>query len=302
MDYYKVLDVSINSSSEEIKKQYYKLSLKYHPDKNKGCKICENKFKNISEAYSILSDPKKRLQYNLKHFQNDSIFYFTEKEINMLYKYYSNITSSIEFKLIYKLYISLKNKYKKSSSKSTKIIQIDNYRYIDISKLFQNYIINLERNISDIYMNKIKIIVIHTFKYPIFLYICNYTSFHTIQNNGYFVNIYIYPQKSKYYIKDLQLHYVQDINVYEYYYGSLFKIILPNKTEITCLASNIYKEKKSILKYFGLKGKDGKRNDIHIIYNVILNEINMSHKGLLNNIFNNNKDNCKEINNDYIKI
>jgi hypothetical protein len=301
MDYYKILEVSMDSSSEDIKKQYRKLSLKYHPDKNQGCKICENKFKNISEAYSTLSDPKKRLQYNLKYFQNDSIFYFTEREINMLYNYYSNITSSIEFKLIYKLYLSfIRKKQNSSNIIGTQIIQINNIKYIDISKLYENYIINLERQIYDIYMNKMKLIIIHTNNYPIFLYICNHSSFYTIKNNGYFVNIFIYPQKSKYYIKDLQLHYTQDINIYEYYYGSLFKISLPNELEISCLANNIYKQKQSILKYFGLKGIDGKRDNIIINYNITLNEIDMSHKEFLNTIFNDK--NTNEMTNEYYKI
>lgn len=63
-DYYKVLGVSKNASEGEIKKAYRKLALKYHPDKTKGDKSSEEKFKKISEAYAVLSDKKKRKQYD----------------------------------------------------------------------------------------------------------------------------------------------------------------------------------------------------------------------------------------------
>ena len=63
-DYYKVLGVSKAASQEEIKKAYRKLAVKYHPDKNKGDKAAEEKFKEISEAYNVLSDAEKRKQYD----------------------------------------------------------------------------------------------------------------------------------------------------------------------------------------------------------------------------------------------
>lgn len=64
MDYYKALGVSKNASESEIKKAYRKLALKYHPDKNNGDKSAEAKFKEISEAYAVLSDPEKKNQYD----------------------------------------------------------------------------------------------------------------------------------------------------------------------------------------------------------------------------------------------
>lgn len=62
--YYKTLNVSTNASPEEIKKSYRKLATKYHPDKNPGDTSAEEKFKEINRAYSILSDPEKRRQYD----------------------------------------------------------------------------------------------------------------------------------------------------------------------------------------------------------------------------------------------
>ncbi len=63
-DYYKILGLEKSASSSEIKKAYRKLALKYHPDKNENNKAAEAKFKEISEAYAVLSDQEKRTQYD----------------------------------------------------------------------------------------------------------------------------------------------------------------------------------------------------------------------------------------------
>jgi len=63
-DYYKALGVDKNASPEEIKKAFRKLAVKYHPDRNPNNKAAEDKFKDINEAYAVLSDPKKKEEYD----------------------------------------------------------------------------------------------------------------------------------------------------------------------------------------------------------------------------------------------
>ncbi len=62
-DYYKILGVSKNADEKEIKRAFRKLAQQYHPDKNPGDPQAETKFKEINEAYEVLSDPDKRSKY-----------------------------------------------------------------------------------------------------------------------------------------------------------------------------------------------------------------------------------------------
>jgi len=80
-DYYKILGVSKDATQEEIKKAFRKLALKYHPDRHKGNKEAEERFKEINEAYAVLGNPEKRRQYDTfgsqefhKHFTREDIF------------------------------------------------------------------------------------------------------------------------------------------------------------------------------------------------------------------------------------
>jgi molecular chaperone DnaJ len=72
-DYYEILGVKKNASAEEIRKAFRKLARKYHPDVNPGDKGAEEKFKAISEANDVLSDPKKRKIYDQVGFYSDNI-------------------------------------------------------------------------------------------------------------------------------------------------------------------------------------------------------------------------------------
>ena len=64
-DYYRLLDVERETSGEEIKKAYRKLAFQYHPDRNQGDPGCEERLKEVNEAYQILGDEEKRRRYDL---------------------------------------------------------------------------------------------------------------------------------------------------------------------------------------------------------------------------------------------
>lgn len=72
-DYYKTLEVTPLASPQEIKRSFRQLALKYHPDKNNGDHLSAALFREIQEAWEVLSDPKQREEYNYKRWYNRSV-------------------------------------------------------------------------------------------------------------------------------------------------------------------------------------------------------------------------------------
>lgn len=104
-DYYKILGVDPNASYDDIKQAYRKLAIKYHPDKNPDDKESEAKFKEINEAYEVLSSPEKRKKYDMyyKHFSNYNDLNFINDVYNIFNDFYFNMDNFINFN---------KNRYK----------------------------------------------------------------------------------------------------------------------------------------------------------------------------------------------
>ena len=112
MNYYQILNIDNNSSTQKIRKHYYRLAKLYHPDKNNGSNQNIENFKLLSEAYTTLSNPKKRYLYDLKlqlkeNFGEDFIYHFSDKELDILNQYYLKLTKSTEYKFLKLLFLSL---------------------------------------------------------------------------------------------------------------------------------------------------------------------------------------------------
>lgn len=92
-DYYEILGVPKDATAEAIKKAYRKLAIKYHPDKNPGNKEAEEKFKEVAEAYSILSDEQKRKQYDTYGFSglDGNGMNFQHMDMNDIFAQYGDL-------------------------------------------------------------------------------------------------------------------------------------------------------------------------------------------------------------------
>ncbi len=78
-DYYKILEVDSNATADQIKKSYRRLAMTYHPDRNPGNKAAEDMFKEINEAYDVLSNPEKRKKFDLmRDGKNNTTDFYTK--------------------------------------------------------------------------------------------------------------------------------------------------------------------------------------------------------------------------------
>lgn len=106
-DYYKILEVDENATQQQIKEAYRKLAFQYHPDRNKGNPSSAEKMKEINEAYSVLSNPQKRKQYENMRRQYGSSGYerfrqtYTEHDIfkdSDMYKIFDDVAKGFGFR------------------------------------------------------------------------------------------------------------------------------------------------------------------------------------------------------------
>jgi DnaJ family protein B protein 4 len=113
-DYYKILDIPKNASDKDIKKAYRKLALKWHPDKNPDNKeAAEEKFKDVAEAYSILSDQQKRELYDLNNNGGGMHFkYNNNMHDNSTHFRFNNMHDNFNFQpdIFSKIFEATKNK------------------------------------------------------------------------------------------------------------------------------------------------------------------------------------------------
>lgn len=103
-DYYKILGVNKTATDDEIKSAYRKLAMKYHPDKNPGDKVAEEKFKEIAEAYDVLGDPKKRKEYDNPLSGSGGFGGFGNSGRKRDWGFYGGFGKDFDFESMYKKY------------------------------------------------------------------------------------------------------------------------------------------------------------------------------------------------------
>jgi curved DNA-binding protein CbpA len=300
-DYYSIFEISSQATMDDIKKQYKKLALRYHPDKNNNSDIYNSKFQDINDAYSVLSNPKKRLLYDIhKQFEILEPYELSDKELFILYHFYNKMVTSTEIKFLKCLYYSfpshLKEKVKSffTICKSTSIQPISHFKYIDASNVHENYNIQLYRQLQDVYNNITKLIILKTKQRYIHLFITHSDYTFTIYNSNssiLTISIETIPDKP-FYKQGSHLYYQHTINIYELYYGSRFMIHLPNKLRLHCIANELIDKNQSIIKRFGCKDNKNQRGDLIIKYHLDKTKIDPKYKSVLHTIF--HKDKPKE--------
>lgn len=298
MNYYQILEVERNATIKEIKKHYYKLAKKYHPDKNSGNKDkCED-FKLLSEAYSTLSNPKKRYLYDVKldyDINENYDLHFTEEDYELLHSYYEKFMNSVELKFIKILYKSLplniKEKMKNKlnniiNKKKSNDLVYENIKTIDSRNIIYDYVINLCLKFTDIYNNNLKKIKIVTDKKIYILFITNYNYKIKIKIDNVYLIINILGDLKDFRVKNYDLIFTEELNLYQYYYSDYFRYNLDNNNIV--VKNN--KNNNHIIKNLGLKDPiTGKRGDFVILFDINIDKNNIifnKDKKLINDLFN----------------
>lgn len=293
MNYYEILEISKNSDTRSIKKHYYTLSKKYHPDKNNG--ISDEKFKILSEAYSTLSNPKKRYLYDMKLFFNENLgkdftINFSDSELELLHNYYLRLSKSCEFRLLKLLFRNLPQKFKKVYRKhlnSKSLLSLKDFKYIDARNLNESFDIHLNRSLKDVYLNLSKELIVSTkyYTYDIFITHSDYSlSIPLSDKNRLNINIKtILPDK--YTLNGPDLYYNHRINLYEYYFIDLFPITLPNDLSINLKNTQEFNNSVKI-PYLGIK-EGSVRGNLYIYKELDLTIKDKNHyREVLKEIFN----------------
>ena len=160
---YKILNVNEQSTSDEIKKSYHKLALKYHPDKNDNKEDAEKKFKEIVEAYEVLSDENKRARYNISLKLNEeykfelspdilkfSRYFFSQENINKFQDLAGNVNKEMNN---IGLNINLENVFNSCINNIRNGKYSDLYQEYNDFKLFYNFEENNDKEYDDLFKN-----------------------------------------------------------------------------------------------------------------------------------------------------
>ena len=297
MNYYQILKVSQNSTTKEIRNKYYQLARLYHPDKNN--KISLEKFQKLSEAYSVLSNPVKRYNYDIQleystilNFNKNFNFQFTDDQLLILHYFYSKIKTSVEFRFLKLLYESLPKHEQKLFHNKYSIIDISPFKYINTSHLYEDYTIYLYRPFNDVYLNICKEIIINTndYFYHLFITHSDYTIIMKNKSKTY-LTIHIETKSDDFIINEYDLYLQKNINIYQFFFENIFTLQLPNSTyEYTIYDFKTYKIKNAGLHNPTLNQRGNiyisHLSDLPLQRSSLLKKIT-PYKNLFNQLFNN---------------
>jgi len=294
-NHYEILNISKSESINVIRKRYYQYAKLYHPDKNKNKESTE-KFKLISESYSILSNPRKRYLYDLKlklgeTLGEECIQIFTDEELELLDSYYNKLINNTEYKFLKLLFKSLPYhiqwKIKKNFDikvKSTSLLDIRDIKYIDARGLNESYSIKLLRNFEDIYNNICKeIIIIGDCKSHILFIPCSDYTITLQLNNGIYLKMTIETKCDNVMINGNDLIISKKINLYEYFFDVIAVTI--EKFSFSIKDKNLNEPIK--IKNKGIKTNSNyNRGDIYVYLELNLDIENIdNYKNILKEIF-----------------
>ena len=315
IDYYEILEIKSDSNNDLIKKQFRKLSLKYHPDKNKDNN--SDKFILIKEAYDILIDGDKR---NIYDFQRNVDFLdnFNDIDIDIdyLYSLYEKLNNSYEVRfckilfntmpdIIKEKFKHLKEKFfkgtedKDTEDKDTEDKDKDKdkdnelstdliipSKYIDIINLKENYTIYLNISFEDIYNGILKQIIIHTKDYICYLFLRIFDDI-IIENGTYTFNIkFLVKNKCDFIKQGNDLILIKNINMYQLLFQEKYDIILPNHEYF-----NLYKTKSNVYcfkdkGFLSLRKNNYKKGNLYVIFNLDYHKDYSKYKDQIAEIFN----------------
>ena len=297
MNYYELLQVPPNATTDEIKRHYYKYARVYHPDKGGD----PEKFKEIQEAYETLMDPIRRHQYDID--LSGTKYTFTKEDYDLIFNYYNSFIQSVEVRFMMSLFysipqdvrskVTLSNLFKRSpppptQSTSTTLLRTNHLKYIDATQLYDSFTLHLKRSLDDVFNRVCKQIIIKTRKTYYHLY---------ISDSDYCVKLFNDNQSMitlelttvpnhNYYKQGYDLCYLKKIDMYEYYYGATFKLTLPNRLKVCCVATELTQKKRSFIEGFGfydpLKQKRGR---LKIMYQLTHRPMDDSAKETIKQLF-----------------
>ena len=267
MNLYELLEIDEHNFDMNIlKKQYHKMCLKYHPDKGGDV----NHFKLIQEAYEVLSDDNKRsLYHNYKRFSFLKNYDFTDEEFQEINSYYDLLLKNENVCLARTLYKTLPEQVKQRlNSMKDYIFNYDKNKklckeivlaakYIDITKLDEDFIIELNVKLEDAYNNSLKRIIIVS-KYGIYyLFLRDYNEKIYLYNKySLIIKLKTSPENDFSRNND-DLIMIYKPQIHELFNNTILDIMLPNNNKLL-LNVNDLKSKDYIIinnKGFNNKGR-----------------------------------------------